>query len=280
MIDQSLTVYGDVTLSDVLVFLIVVVISVVVATIVRANVRAALKERVAENMLRILENLVYYSVICIGVVIALPQLGLNLTGLLVAGGFAGVVVGFASQSVVSNLVSGLFLIIERPVKIGDQIRVGDVSGVVKDIRVLSTIMRTYDGTYVRIPNDEVFSSTITNYAVYPARRFQYSIGIAYEDDAEEAIRILKKILSEHPFVLVNPEPTVFVDDLQDSSVHLDVRAWAPSQVWYTVQMELLWNMKVELERAGIHIPFPQRVIHIAPEDLPRERFLGKEKSLE
>jgi small-conductance mechanosensitive channel len=280
MIDQSLTVYGGVTLRDIVVFLVVVVISVVVATIVRANVRTALKERVAENMLHILENLVYYGVISLGVVIALPQLGLNLTGLLVAGGFAGVVLGFASQSVVSNLVSGLFLIIERPVKIGDQINVGDVSGIVKDIRVLSTIMRTYDGTYVRIPNERVFSSNITNYVVYPARRFQYSIGIAYEDDAEEAIKIIKKVLGEHPFVLVNPEPTVFVDDLGDNSVHLDVRVWAPSQVWYTVQMELLWNMKVELEKAGINIPFPHRVIHIAPEALPRERFQGKEMSLE
>jgi small-conductance mechanosensitive channel len=280
MIDQSLPVYGDVTLSDILVFLVAVVISVVIATIVRTNIRTALKERVAGNMLHILENLAYYGVISVGVAIALPQLGLNLTGLLVAGGFAGVVVGFASQSVVSNLVSGLFLIIERPVKIGDQISVGDVSGVVKDIRVLSTIVRTYDGTYVRIPNEKVFSSDITNYVVYPARRVRYSLGIAYEDDAEEAIRIIKKVLREHPFVLVNPEPTVFVDDLQDNSVHLDVRAWAPSQVWYTVQMELLWSMKVELERAGIRIPFPQRVIHMAPEALPAERLLGKEKPLE
>ncbi|MGC1120467.1 MAG: mechanosensitive ion channel family protein [Candidatus Methanofastidiosia archaeon] len=270
MIDQSLTVYGDVTLRDILVFLTAFVISVIVARIIRANVRAALKERVAEHMLSILEKFVYYSIISMGVIIALPQLGLHLTGLLVAGGFAGVVVGFASQSVVSNLISGLFLIIERPIKIGDQISVGDISGVVKDIRVLSTIMRTFDGTYVRIPNGKVFSSNIMNYTAYPARRFQYSIGIGYEDDAEEAIRVIKKVLEEHPFALVNPKPTVFVDNLGDSSVHLDVRVWAPSQVWYTVQMELLWKMKVELEEAGISIPFPQRVIHTAQRALSRE----------
>lgn len=260
--DQSLSVFGDVTLRDIAVFLLTVVISVIVARLVRTNVRTALKERVAEHVLSIAERLIYYGIIAVGVVIALPQLGLHLTGLLVAGGFAGVVLGFASQSVVSNLISGLFLIVERPIRIGDQIQIGDISGVVEDIRVLSTVVRTFDGTYMRIPNEKVFSSNITNYVKYPARRFEYSIGIGYEDDAEEAIQVIKKVLEEHPFVLVNPRPAVYVDDLGDSSVRLSIRVWAPSQVWYTVQMELLWKMKVELEKAGIHIPFPQRVIHI------------------
>ncbi|MBU6996843.1 MAG: mechanosensitive ion channel family protein [Theionarchaea archaeon] len=263
MIDQSFSLYGDVTLRDIVVFLATVAVSVVVARIVRTNIRRALKDKVAEYMLSLLEKLVYYGIISVGIVIGLPLLGLHLTGLLVAGGVAGVVLGFASQSVVSNLISGLFLIIERPVKIGDQVCVGDISGVVKDIRVLSTVVRTYDGMYVRIPNEKVFSSNITNYVAYPARRFEYSIGIGYEDDAEEAIRVIRKVLEDHPFVLVNPRPTVFVDDLGDSSVRLNVRVWAPSQVWYTVQMELLWKMKVGLEKAGITIPFPQRVIHIA-----------------
>ena len=257
----SVPVYGDVTVYDVVVFVIVVIACVVVARVLRTYMRKVLKDKVAEHRLSVLEKFVYYGIIVIGFIIVLPQFGIDLTGLLVAGGFFGLIIGFASQSVVSNLISGLFLIFERPIKIGDQICVGDISGVVEDIRILSTIVRNYDGVYVRIPNEKVFSSEIENYVANPVRRFEYSIGISYSDDADRAIQVIKMVLEGHPFVLRSPGANVHVDNLGESSVDIVVRVWVPSVVWYEVQSELLWKMKVELEKEGIEIPFPQRVVH-------------------
>ncbi len=263
MIDVlSTTLYNDVTVYDLLIFLIVVLLSVLVARFIRLYLHRMFREKVAPDILSILEKMVYYAVIIIGVISVLPQIGVNLTGLLVAGGVIGVVIGFASQSVVSNLISGLFLVFERPVRIGDQINVEDTSGFVEDIRILSTIVRTYDGIYVRIPNEKVFSSNIANYVANAARRFEYTIGISYSDDAQRAIQIIQNVLENHPFALQNPSPNVFVDSLGDSSVNIAVRVWVPSVVWYEVRTELLWKLKTALETEGITIPFPQRVVHL------------------
>ncbi|KYK38018.1 MAG: mechanosensitive ion channel family protein [Theionarchaea archaeon] len=258
----STTLYNDVTVYDGLIFFTVVLLSVLVARFIRLYLHKMFREKVAPDILSILEKIVYYAVIIIGVISVLPQIGVNLTGLLVAGGVIGVVIGFASQSVVSNLISGLFLVFERPVRIGDQINVEETSGFVEDIRILSTIVRTYDGIYVRIPNEKVFSSNITNYVANAARRFEYIIGISYSDDAQKAIQVIQNVLEDHPFALQNPSPNVFVDSLGDSSVNIAVRVWVPSVVWYEVRTQLLWKLKTALVTEGITIPFPQRVVHL------------------
>jgi small-conductance mechanosensitive channel len=257
--------YDDVTVSDVIGFAIVVGIAYIIARILRSNIRRMFKEKVAKDILNITEKIVYYGVILIGIVSVLPLVGVNLTGLLVAGGVVGIVVGFASQSVVSNLISGLFLVFERPVKLGEQIQVGAISGVVWDIRILSTILRTYEGEYVRIPNEKVFSSEITNLVANKARRIDYTVGISYSDDAQKAITAIKTVIGEHPFILQNPAPRIFVSDLAESSVNIAIKIWAPSGMWYDVKTEMLWKIKIELEKTGITIPFPQRVLHIKKE---------------
>ncbi|MCK9306391.1 MAG: mechanosensitive ion channel family protein, partial [Methanoculleus sp.] len=149
---------GDITVERLLYFVFILALGVAVAKVVSINVRRALAERLPVNERELLAKLVYYGIIVWAFVVALPQLEFDLSGLLVAGGIAGLVIGFASQSVVSNLISGLFLMFEHPIRIGDNINVADVSGSVEDIRVLSTVIKTYDGIYIRIPNEKVFTS--------------------------------------------------------------------------------------------------------------------------
>jgi Small-conductance mechanosensitive channel len=254
---------GEITVENLLYFVVIFVVGLTVARVVSTNVRRALTERLPKNERELLAKLVYYGIIIWAFVIALPQLNFDLSGLLVAGGIAGLVIGFASQSVVSNLVSGLFLMFEHPIKIGDTINVADVSGSVEDIRVLSTVVKMYDGIYVRIPNEKVFTSNITNYVHNAARRFEYRIGIRYQDDANEAIRITKDVIETHPFALKSPAPSVFVDNFGDNSVNLTVYIWAPARNWWDVRTDLLWKIKQELEANGIEIPFPQRTVWFA-----------------
>ena len=254
---------GEITLENILYFTVVLTVGVIIAKIVAINVRRILAERLPKNESELFAKLIYYIIIIWAFVIALPQLKFDLSGLLVAGGVAGLVIGFASQSVVSNLISGLFLMFERPIKLGDNINVADVTGSVEDVRILSTVIKTYDGIYIRIPNEKVFTSNITNYVHNAARRFTYEIGIRYQDDANEAIRITKEVIETHPFALKNPAPSVFVDNLGDNSVNLTAYIWAPARNWWEVRTDLLWKIKVALEENGIEIPFPQRTVWFA-----------------
>ncbi|WP_456329252.1 mechanosensitive ion channel family protein [Archaeoglobus sp.] len=270
--------YGDVTVYDVIVVIVVMAFATIIAKLVTTNLRRTLIDKMKRDQLELMLKVIYFGIIFIAFIAVLPALGLDLSGLLVAGGITGIVLGFASQSVVANLVSGIFLISEKPIKIGDQVNIDGVAGFVEDVNILSTIIRTYDGLYVRIPNEKVFTSNITNYVAHIARRFEYVIGIRYSDDAEKAIEIIKRLIEDHPFALKNPEPQVFVDSLGDNSVNIVVKIWAPSTEWYSVKMELLWNIKTELEKNGIEIPFPQRVIWFANE--LRANVEGKEEGRE
>jgi len=261
---------GGITIWSLLYFTLILVIGVLIARMVSINVRRALMDRLPVNERELLTKLVYYGIAIVALLAALPQLNVDLSGLLVAGGIAGIVIGFASQSVISNLISGLFLMFERPIRIGDNINVSDVTGSVEDIKILSTVIKTFDGIYIRIPNEKVFTSNITNYVHNVARRFSYQIGIRYQDDADLAIQIAKDVIETHPFALRNPSPSVFVDNLGDNGVNLTVYIWAPARNWWEVRTDLLWKIKRALEENGIEIPFPQRTVWF-PERLEVEQ---------
>jgi len=261
----DLKVYGDVVVADVLIVLAVMLLSAVIAKIATVNIRRALADKIERDQLELVIKVVRWGIILLALIVVSPILGLNLSGLLVAGGIAGIVIGFASQSVVSNLVSGLFLMIEKPVRLGDQVEIEGISGFIEDIRIMSTIVRTYDGLYVRIPNEKVFTSNIVNLSGNVARRFEYKIGISYKDDAEKVAEIIRNVVEKHPFVLKNPEPQIFVEEFGDNAVILSVRVWSPTSEWFSVRMELLTEIKKALEEEGIEIPFPQRVVWFANE---------------
>lgn len=265
-------VFAEVRAYDVLAIAVILLIAVIIAKIITTFMKRKLSDRMEKYELNMLIAVVWWMIILVGIFIASPHFKVDLSGLLVAGGIIAVIIGFASQSVVSNLVSGIFLILERPVKIGDNISIGDVNGNVEHIHILSTIIRTFEGIYVRVPNEKVFTSNITNFVSNVARRFEYRIGIGYREDAGKAIRIINEVIADEPFALKNPEPQVFVDKLGDSTVDLTIRIWAPSKEWYDVRMSLLLKIKTTLESNGIEIPYPQQVVWV--QQSPAEETRG------
>jgi small-conductance mechanosensitive channel len=215
-------------------------------------------DKMPKSDLDLMITIVSYLVYLVVVLSILPYLHFDLSGLFVAGGIIALAIAFATQNIVSNLVSGIFILFERPIKIGDNVSIGSVTATVQKIQIMSTIVRTYDGIYVRIPNSKIFTSDITNLVIHPARRFDYTIGIRYQDDAGKAIAIIKSMIEKEPYALKSPGPSVYVDKLDDSSVNIVIKIWAPSLFWWGLRTELLWKIKVELEKNGIQIPFPQR----------------------
>ncbi len=242
-----------------------VIFAIILAKGFSMFLRRSLRDKFDKDRLGILLKGSYYGIIIIAVILALPLLGINTSGLLVAGGVTGIVIGFASQSIVGNLISGLFIMAERPIKIGSQVEIDNVRGFVEDIGVMSTILRNYDGLYIRIPNEKVFTNNIINVSANIARRIEYTIGIRYSDDAEKAVKIIDSLIEDHPFILKKPTPDVYVDSLGENSVNIVIKAWAPVSQWYSTKKELLGKIKTTLEKEGIQVPFPQRVVWFANE---------------
>jgi len=208
-------------------------------------------------------KIIYFGIIAISFLAFTSSQGLDFSGLLVAGGIFAVVIGFATQSVVSNLISGIFLMIEKPAKLGDTIQLPDmgISGTLLDIATFSSRVRKFDGTVIRIPNEKFFTSNIRSLTVSTVRRAEAMVGITYKDDVENAISGIKnEIRLTMPYVLRTPEPEFRVEELGDSSVNIQVLVWHPRDDWSQAQPILLITIKRALDKSGIEIPFPQRVI--------------------
>ena len=253
-------IYGEVTVLNISTALLIFLGALLISKLLALNLRRSLRDRIAREHLELIVKLFTYAIIVISIILVLPLIGVEPSGLMVAGGIVALAIGFASQSIIGNLVSGLFLIMERPVKIGDIVEIAGITGFVEDIRIISTTLRTFDGLYVRMPNETVFTSRITNFVFHQVRRFDCVVGISYSDDAQKAIKIIRETISNHPLVLVNPPAQVFVDRLGENSVNIMVMVWVPTGEWFTVRMELLMQIKNALEGAGIEIPLPQRVL--------------------
>jgi len=251
----------------VLLTIVIIVAGFAIAQAARTVTTKYIGTRLPPDTRRTLGKVTYYVIIAIALLSALGVSGLDLSGLFIAGGFAGIIIGFATQSLFSNLISGIFLQIDKPMKIGDPVlitgKLPDVAGVVVEVTTLSSRLRMFDGTYVRLPNSDVFLSEIRNYSSAAARRVEITVGIAYKEDLAKVVEIIKKNLKETPLVLVEPEPDIYINDFGDSAVNINVWCWVPFSVFFDVKKQLMQQIKHELDSNNIEIPFPQRVVYLA-----------------
>ncbi|MCV0409725.1 mechanosensitive ion channel family protein [Nitrosopumilus sp.] len=259
---------GGLTLLSLLVGGIIMGVGVIIARTVKLLFMKYYAPKLPQDSAKNFAKLIYFGIILLSFLVFTSNTGLDLSGLLVAGGIFGIVIGFATQSVVSNLISGVFLMIEKPVKQGDNIEIpgSDVSGTLLDISTFSVRVRKFDGTIVRIPNESFFTSNIRSLSSSPVRRTEAVVGIAYKEDIDGAISVLEKqIRKSMPFVLMLPKPEFRIKELADSSVNIEILVWHPRNDWDAVGPHLLKFAKSALDDAGIEIPFPQRVIWQAKE---------------
>ncbi|MEM2383034.1 MAG: mechanosensitive ion channel family protein [Desulfurococcaceae archaeon] len=219
-----------------------------------------IKVRAAPEVLISIRRGVRVLFTVIGSLAALSIIGIDLTGILVAAGFAGIVVGLALQQTLSQVFAGLLLIVEGRVKVGDAIRIGDDWGLVESIGIASTQIRLWSGEILTVPNTNVASSNIYNYSRSIARRAEFTLGISYSSDVYKAVEVIRKVLWNNSAVLAEPEPVIVVDSLGDSAINIKVMYWVPSQLFWSVRRTIVAEVKKALEEAGVEIPFPQRVV--------------------
>lgn len=260
---SEMEIVGGLTLLSLLIGGIIMAVGIIVAKIAKMIFFKYYAPTLPQDTAKNFGKIIYFGIIIVSFLAFTSSQGLDFSGLLVAGGIFAVVIGFATQSVVSNLISGVFLMIEKPAKHGDTIQIPDmsISGTLLDIGTFSSRVRKFDGTVIRIPNEKFFTSNIRSLTVSTVRRAEAMVGIAYKEDIDNVISIIKnEIKLTMPFVLRIPEPEFRVEELGDSSINIQVLVWHPRDDWSQAQPILLTTIKRALDQSGIEIPFPQRVV--------------------
>jgi small conductance mechanosensitive channel len=200
----------------------------------------------------------------VGLLVVLSVLGVNLGPALAGLGIAGFVLGFALQDSLSNFAAGMMIMIYRPFDVGDLVTAAGVTGKVKDLTLVSTVITTLDNQLLVVPNGKIWGDVINNVTGQTMRRVDMVFGIGYEDDIEKAQRIMEEILTSHELVLDDPEPVVRVHNLGDSSVDFVCRPWCETDDYWDVYWDVTQAVKQRFDAEGVSIPFPQRDIHMYP----------------
>ncbi|WKT57390.1 mechanosensitive ion channel [Candidatus Nitrosotenuis chungbukensis] len=208
----SINVMGkEVFIDSLIIGILIMVAGVIFARAVSIIFKRYVSANLPENTAKSFHKIIYYGIIVVTLLAVITSCGIDLSGLMVAGGIFGIIIGFATQSVVSNLISGIFLMFDRPAKVGDLIEITDskVYGKLMDITIFSTRIKMFDGSIVRVPNEKVFTSEIRNVSGSEIRRVDVTLGIAYKEDIDHVIEVIKKSLERLPFVLREPELQLF-----------------------------------------------------------------------
>ena len=214
------------------------------------------------TVIRFIANIARYLVLIVVLIAVLAQFGVQTASILAVLGTIGLGVGLALQGTLSNIAGGIVLLFLRPFGVGDYVEAGGNAGTVQEIGLFNTELMTVDGIFLTVPNSDIAAGAITNYSRHPTRRLDLAVGIAYGDDIDKGLAVLKSIMESESRVLRDPAPEVMVTELADSSVNLNLRCWCKIEHFWAVKWDITKRAKLEIEAAGLSIPFPQSDVHM------------------
>ena len=259
----------NVSLGDFLVFGLIVWITFILSSAVRVILEEDIFSRVKleRGVPAALSSLAHYLILLIGFFLGLAALGLDFTRITILAGALGVGVGFGLQNIVNNFVSGLILLFERPIQVGDAVQLGTLTGEVKRIGIRSSTVRTWEGAEVIVPNASLVSDQVTNWTLSDRmRRVDIDVGVAYGTEPQRVVTLLADVARRTPGVLPEPAPVVLFLGFGDSALNFQLRAWtAHFEEWIRTRSELGLAVHDALEQAGITVPFPQREVRVIPD---------------
>jgi small-conductance mechanosensitive channel len=231
-----------------------------------AHLMSRLARRLGENYISphqkvLLSKAVFWLVIILFLVSAVHQMGFKIGVLLGTAGILSLAIGFAAQTSASNLISGLFVLSEESFKIGDVITVGQTTGEVLSIDLLSVKLRTYDNIFVRIPNETIIKSEVRTVTKFPVRRFDLIVGIAYRSDIEHARKVLLNVAKDNPLCLDEPAPVVILQGFNASSIDVMLAIWSTRENFLALRNSMQEQVKAAFDAEGIEIPFPHMTFY-------------------
>lgn len=193
------------------------------------------------------------------------KLGIKASALFGAAGVLGIVLGIASQTSIGNIISGIFLVSERSFEIGDLVRVGDKLGVVDSIDLLSIKLKTMDNMLIRIPNQTIISTELTNITRYPIRRMEVLVSVAYKEDLKKVMRVLNEVIAKNTLCLDEPEPLILLKTFGDSGIDIQLGLWFEKSHNKEVKNSIIIDIKEAFDKEHIEIPFPHLSLYAGEE---------------
>jgi small conductance mechanosensitive channel len=218
--------------------------------------------RVDVTVRAVVLSLARYAILVVVLVAALGQLGVQTTSIFAALGAIGLAVGLALQGTLANVAAGFMLLWLRPFKVGDYIDAGGIAGTLHEVGIFACQIHTWDGIFQFVPNGELWNKRVVNYSRLPNRLVDLKVGIGYGDSIADARKVLMKVAASDQRVYRDPPPQVFVHELGDSAVVMALRVWADTANYWDLRRALTEQAKLQLEGAGLTIPFPQRDVHV------------------
>lgn len=237
----------------------------VLASLAGRAVRRVFGRHLAAQQLMLARRVAYYAVLGLILASVLRELGFNLGVLLGAAGVITVAVGFAAQTSASNLISGLFLIGEGAFRVGDLVRVGTLTGEVLSVDLLSVKLRTLDNLYVRVPNETLIKSEVTNLSRFPIRRLDLLLSVDYTSDIRDVERVLRQTAENNPLCLEEPGPLFIFTGFGESSMDMQFSVWAARENFLVLGNTMRREIKEAFDAAGISIPYPHRTVMVRTE---------------
>jgi small conductance mechanosensitive channel len=239
------------------------VIGWIVAKILTAVLRRVMtRANVDATLIGFGGSLFYIGLMTLVIITVLGKLGVQTGSFIAIIGAAGLAVGFALQGSLANFAAGVLLIVFRPFKVGDYIEAAGVAGIVEQIQVFATTLKSPDNKGIVVPNSAITGGNITNYSAKDSRRLDLVFGIGYGDDIKKAKDILADVIAKESRVLKDPAPTIAVAELGDSSVNIVARPWVRTADYWDVRFAITEAVKLEFDAQGITIPFPQQDVHM------------------
>ena len=255
-----------ITISHLMVAIIAVLLSLVVSQIIRSSLRNQVfkKMKIDEGLEYTLLRLIHFLILFIGIYIGLNTVNVPLGAILGLFAVIGVGIGFGLQNLTSNFISGIILLLERPVKVGDRLEISGVWGDVKHVNLRTTLIETPDGISVIVPNSKLLENEVINYSYgNPKIRLKVPVGIAYGSDCQKAAEVLVQVALDNKRVLSEPKPKAWFNEFGDSSLNFMLLFWIPNAVEkYDVISEINYAIDAGFRKNGIEIPFPQRDLHL------------------
>jgi small conductance mechanosensitive channel len=246
----------------VLALLIFYVGKLVVNLIVRGTAKVMQAQEVDKTLQTFVCNLERMVLMVIVIIAAIGQLGIQTTSFIAIFGAAGLAVGLALQGSLSNFASGVLIVLFRPYKVGDFIEGAGISGVVVEVQILTTVLKTGDNKQIIVPNGQIMNSIITNYSANDQRRVDMVVGVSYDDDLDKVRSTLQELIDADDRILDEPACTIAVSALADSSVNFVVRPWVKTADYWGVMFDMTEAIKKRFDKEGISLPFPQQDVHL------------------
>ncbi len=233
-----------------------------IALVVRALRRVMRKQEVDKTLETFICNLVRMALLVVVIIAAIGALGIQTTSFIAIFGAAGLAVGLALQGSLSNFAAGVLIVLFRPYRVGDFVEAAGISGVVEQVQILTTVLRTGDNKQIIVPNSQIMDSIITNYSANDTRRVDMVVGVSYDDDLDKVRATLEELIAAEERILNDPAPTIAVSELADSSVNFVVRPWVKTPDYWAVMFDLTEAIKKRFDQEGISFPFPQQDVHL------------------